>query len=699
MLQRSLSQVSGSPLGSIRHFGILLGPSLSIGLLLCATNTLAKPVQPPLDFPIAMTFGAFEKLKENTPAFNNRLDEQQPFPFIHLARANAAAAKNIHQRWPDKVVTVQESYGGIRTADYGLVWPGHLLYQPGTVITQAIGTEDTTIVVENAALLVKNNQRLQQISQKVPFALILYPLGTDGKPDWSRAEHLILEAVDGQKLTVQRGQWGSKPQSFAAGKAVIAAHIMFWQQQWQLNFSLHGPRGGANQLTAAEWFAHYVADRLAQNDANGVEFDVARWTWGNPEGNPMDADNDRVADYGYLDGVNSFGLGGQVFFRELRHLLGPDKIIQADSNDAQFGIRGWQYLNGVQLESFPAANDFSRFSQAFQHLRLWAENAQALPRISYPFSKTPTTLYANAHTFDGNNTDNRFRIGLAAACLTGMPHPFASLSNINFDPANAALGTEKHEVTFGVFTWEEYSGGDLHNWHWLGRPISEAQQDLSNLGAIDWLAKANWQWAVAEGFTATPSQLAKHYAANVTRTPANTVLEKLIFGVKLTPSKVLHDLVGGQTYTLEFNARGDDTWHSNGQTFAQVPRMIAISGAVGTGQRKHPLSVLVDSHWHHYRLSFIADGTSAATFGIAEQVGNTEISNIKLFQGSAERWTREFANGMVLLNMTQTPWQTHVRKDYYRHLKGGQNPGINTGQAVTDELTVPPQDAVFLVKR
>jgi len=673
--------------------------AVAIGLLLYAADTLAKPVQPPADFPIAMTFGSFEKLKENTAAFDKRLDEQQPFPFIHLARANAAAAKIIHQRWPDKVVTVQESYGGIRTPDYGLVWPGHLLYQPGTLITQAIGTQDTTIVVDDATLLVKNNQRLQRISQKVPFALILYPLTADGKPDWSRAEHLVLNTVDGQKLTVQRGQWGSKPQSFAAGKAVVAAHMMYWQQQWQLNFSLHGPRGGANQLTAAEWFARYVADRLAQNDANGVEFDVARWTWGNTENNPMDADNDRVADYGYLDGVNSFGLGGQVFFRELRRLLGPDKIIQADSNDAQFGIRGWQYLNGVQLEAFPAANDFNRFPQAFMHLRLWAENAQALPRISYPFTKTPTTLFANVRTLDGNNTDNRFRIGLAAACLTGMPHPFANLSNINFDPANAVLDTGKHEVAFGVFAWDEYNGGDLHNWHWLGRPISTAQQDLSNLDTTDWLAKADWQWSVAEGFKATSSQIAKNHLANVTRTPANTVLEKLIFGVKLTPSSGLNGLVAGQSYTLEFDAKGDDTWHSNGQTFAQVPRMIAISGAVNTGLRKHPLSVLVDSHLRHYRLSFIADGSPAAIFGIAEQVGATEIGNIKLFQGSAERWSREFENGMVLLNMTQTPWQTHVRKNYYRHLKGGQNPGINSGQAVADELAIPPQDAVFLVKR
>ena len=35
---------------------------------------------------------------------------------------------------------------------------------------------------------------------------------------------------------------------------------------------------------------------------------------------------------GYIDGVNSFGLGGQILFGELRRLLGPDKLLQVDSN-------------------------------------------------------------------------------------------------------------------------------------------------------------------------------------------------------------------------------------------------------------------------------------------------------------------------------------------------------------------------------
>ncbi len=72
------------------------------------------------------------------------------------------------------------------------------------------------------------------------------------------------------------------------------------------------------------------------------------------------------------------------------------------------------------------------------------ENAEVLlPRISYPFTKTPTTLYAKAYLPDRKLTDFRFRIGLAAATLVGMPHPFASLYNIKFDPANPVAGIKE----------------------------------------------------------------------------------------------------------------------------------------------------------------------------------------------------------------------------------------------------------------
>lgn len=676
---------------------------LALATALLAEAAYAKPVAMPADYPIAMTFRAFDDLKLGSEAYSRRLDEHSPYAWIHAARPYEAAAV-IHRRWPNKIVTLQEAYGGVSPNEYDQVWPGHLLYQPGTLLKRALSPDDSEIVVENRDAIARNNKMLTKLNRKHPVAAIVYALDASGKPDWSQAEHVIVESMHGAKFSIKRGQWGSKPLAFKAGRAVMAMHMMFWMRQWQVNFSLHSPKGGAGLLTGAEWYARHIARKLTATDADGVEFDVARWTWGYPEEHPMDANNDRIADYGYIDGVNSFGLGGQVFFRELRKQVGADKIIQADSNDALGGVRGWQYLNGVQMESFPDNNHFERFSPAFTHFRLWTENAEATPKLSYAFTKAPTTVFSKARKPDGGKTDFRFRVGLAAATLTGMPHPFASLKHIKFDPANIRGGKGDDDgednQQMGVFVWDEYHGGDLNDWHWLGRPVAAAQQDLSGLAAADLLAHAVWQWRDTPGFTAGHSQTPGGFATQVQAIPAGILPETMWFGVQLTakPGSV-PALQAHRQYTLEFEARGDDVWHYGEQTYTRVPRMVAISGAVEAGKKRVPITALVDATWRKYRISFTANGSSAPAFGVAEQTGATELRNIRLYAGGAERWSREFEKGLVLLNMTDEPWRVPVKKGGYRRLKGAQAPEINTGQVIENDITVPAQDAVFLTKR
>jgi hypothetical protein len=650
-------------------------------------------------FPIPMTFRAFDRMQPKNEEFKKILQEQEPYSWIH-APGFGDKVKAIHSRWPKKVITLQYGYGGITGDYFSSVWPGHLLYKVGTIITQNINPKDNLIQVQDFTQIAKNNLKVKQTNKFFPFSLILYALDNSGKPDWSQSEHIIINELINGKLSVSRGQWGSKPLSFKAGKAVVAAHMMFWTKQWQLNFSLQSPRGGAGNLTAQEWFAKEITQKINDANADGIEFDVGRWTWGAPENNPMDIDNNLVPDYGYIDGVNSFGLGGQLFFRELRKLLGPNKIIQADSNGAMFGVRGWRYLNGVQLESFPTNNDFNRFSEAFLHLRLWAENAEGLPHASYPFSKTPTTVFANSRLSNGSKTDFRFRVGLASACLVGMPHPFANLYDINFDPENPKQ-TQKETGQMGVFKWEEYFGGDLNNWHWLGSPLNEAIQDLGDLDKSDLLAKSNWQWATDNGFKVQHSDKERIYSANVAQIPNNILPEKTWNAARLEiKNEGLARLEPGRQYTVEFDARGDDSWKSAGQTFDRVPRMIVINGATATKNDK-PMSVLVDATWRTYRISFTADATARPTpvFGVSEQIGTTEIRNIKLFAGGAERWSREFEKGLVLLNMTERPWKVAVKNNAYKRLKGTQAPEINTGELIGNEVTVPARDALFLVKR
>jgi hypothetical protein len=320
-----------------------------------------------------------------------------------------------------------------------------------------------------------------------------------------------------------------------------------------------------------------------------------------------------------------------------------------------------------------------------------------MPQFSYGFTKAPTTVFSKIRLSNGSRCDFRFRVGLAADCLVGMPHPYASVGDVAVDPATPRRNGTKE--AFGLYDWDEYHGGDLNNRAWLGRPLAPARQHLDDLVPTDLLAGVSWQWKTAKGFEATCEQGAESGTATVKRIPEGALPADLIFGVQFEPTARL-SLKPQQEYTLEFEVRGDDTWRYAGQIFERVPRMVAIKG-ITPAQRsgEASASVLAGADWYSCRLSLITPDKPNGTLalGVSEQIGRTEIKNLRLYQGGCERWQRDFEHGKVLLNMTRRPWTLKVGSGY-RRLKGIQCPEVNNGAKVNEVIEVPAWDAVFLVR-
>ncbi len=673
----------------------------------------ARPFSMEDNPPPTMTAFAFNDIKGESVADTNYpaiLAGHEQVDFLHSVRPSLFQA--VREAYPEKIFIDQKGWGSTAGIDEDTVWPGHCLLKVGTTVTNdcAAVTNDTVLYLEDYTRIASSQDKIDNASDSAQYA-VLFALDENGKADWSRSEHVKLLTVDTDagSVTVQRGVQGSVPQAYTAGRVALARHMMFWTNQWQFNLSLHGPRGGPLNMTAAEWFAFQIAQRVFAADADGVEFDVARWQWGYPKSNAMDCDNDLVADYGYIDGINSFGLGAQVMLRELRKRLGPDRIIQMDSGNPLNGQRGWKYVNGVQLESFPSANKFHRFSQTMLHLRRWIERVEHPNAFSYPFTKTPTTLYGNACDTDGSPVDWRFRIGFATALITGMPHPFASLTDINFDPENPEENEVEEVADKGYYEWDEYEGGDLGDWKWLGPPLGEAVQVDTLVETSNLLGQVEWQWKTEAGFSADVSDSGGTYEAVIHAIPSNTitwessyypdseVVRAFWFGVRLDATNGMPSLEPGQEYTLEFEARGNDAWSVEGDVFEKVPRALTINGIV-ENKNNSPTAVSLDPEWTAYRLSLIAHSNSAPllSFGFSEQIGDAAIRNIRLYRGSQERYVRSFRNGRVYLNMTLEPWRVYLGTEAVQRLSGSQIPELNNGEVVNGWLTVPSWDAAFL---
>ena len=708
----NVTHVAGASVAAIGLPGglaINAGGFLSNGFVTVVTSA-AAPLALSSEYPISMTYHG------PTPGTNAVADELLKYePVEIMGGVSDGLWNDVRSAFTNKLVLKQDAWGGTVTIGLARAWPGHWLLKTGTKLSADCTEADTVLHVQDYTRLATSQTPVTRDLNNNNAYLLMYGLDADGQPDWSRAEHIKITAVDTANgtITVERAQQGSSALSFASGQAVIARHMLFWYNnpggQWQLNFSLQCPRGGPLNLTAAEWFAREIKMAIDESGADGVEFDVARWQWGTLGNNPMDCDNNLVTDYGYIDGVQSFGLGGQVFVKELRRLLGPGKIIQMDSNDANGQQRGWQYVNGCQMESFPNANHFESFSEAFLHLRQYRDNITSLPDFSYAYVKTPTSTFENLYGPGGENLDWHFRVGFAADLLTGMPSPFTSIADANFNPGDPGTNTDATASTGDIFKWDEYFGGDLNDWKWLGIPTGAAVQVLDNLGGSNLFSQAVWTWKTETNFTAACASSNGTYSAGITALasvtnilPINStdcfsgtgIPKNLAYGTRLEITAGFPAIETNREYTLEFEACGNDHWDYAGQSFDKVPRMIRILHP----QSDTSTTVLVNSNWCFYRLSILARTNSPLfAFGMSEQVGSASLRNVRLFEGGAERWARAFTNGIVLLNMTRQPWQ-HEMGQAYRRLSGTQSANINNGQRVPPTVTVPSWDALFLVR-
>lgn len=724
--------------------------------------------------------------------------QQTVIRFIHGSLAKSVTEDQQNQimaaAGDTKIVTIQEAWGGVGEEDIWdntttKVWPGHVLYRVATRLTptknpNAGDTATTTFVVDDAKKLfnpvIKAPDTIQTALDRenggpLAYYLTIYKVQT-GVPNWNQAEYVKLTAIDlaTNTITVSRAQFGTTARPYStAGSANgnevrVVAPMKFWDGQWQLNFSFACPKNSAGQ-SAAIWYARLIQDKVfsAYNPsrtngagADGVEHDVARWTWGNTRpGQNMDCNNDKIEDFGFIDGINSFGLGGQAYLQELRRLL-PNHIIQMDSTNPATGQRGYKYPNGIQMECFPNANQFQQFSTAFQHIRSWHLLGEQPSNISYPFTKTPTTVFANVYTNDlsGNatvKTDWRFRVGLASATLLKMPHPFSSITGLDFDPdypLDTSGATSTSSAFKGTFNWDEYHGGDLNQGSWLGIAMGPLVQDFSDLDfTTNLTSTGTWYWSVdtAAGYTANTTVSGNTFTANVTGFTSDFKDEEAkarYFRVQLKTTASV-PLAVGSYYTLQFGAQGRDTWTetSGNSTWSSVPGFIAIRGIDPDydpdGTKTNPTGVLVTNNpnFTSFNISVMAGedpnhpGTPYAlmpAFGVSEQVGTTSIRNIKLYKGSAEHYARKYQNGLILLNMSANDWivpidsagkltlknSNNVTFSWdggkastfaeYRHLNGtqcrteiredGSQISVNDGSVVGTTILVPRHDAVFL---
>ena len=564
-------------------------------------------------------------------------------------------------------------------ADLRAYSAGHWLYFNGAqVLTDVAATSvDTTIRVSDAALF---NLSPYFTNRSIPDDIGLCALGSDGKPDWSRAEQVRLKAIDPKAgtITVERGQYGSTPLAFAGGKAYAAAHVAWnWGENntlWQYNMSTACPRD-AQGRNAGEVWADELASAIRPGGAidyvDGLEFDVPfrMPTVPAKSRRQADCDADGQADGGIVGGKPVFAIGYDLFLRRLREAL-PDRLILADVGDKK-EQRSPDLLNGVETEGWPQLKDleFTQWSAGLNRQFFWLSRARP-PIFCYgllKFEKDAPPL-------------STVRLALAGPLLVG-----------------SAIGEFYAPPKESTGIWDELVGGAMAKRGWLGRAKGPARHlalksaDLLN-GAGNppsnalppMISSDDARVAVKDGVLTAEGQSAD--------------APSLSFRIKGLSHPVGGDLVVGLT------ASATPLAGNPAATYREIA-VAAVAPGETPPEKPAPPASPVDGA--PFTASFYQRNAPAGPFDLVigiEGGAPVSISRITVHAGP-DLCVREFANGAILVNPSNAEGEFDLTRLFpggaFRRLTAtaAQDPAANTGQPSGDVVRLAPLDALFLARQ
>jgi len=152
--------------------------------------------------------------------------------------------------------------------------------------------------------------------------------------------------------------------------------------------------------------------------------------------------------------------------------------------------------------------------------------------------------------------------------------------------------------------------------------------------------------------------------------------------------------VTGETYVIEFDWRVLDTLddHLEVEIENAGGDKYSVRGVVtgDSGRARFPITIqTAGSH----RLRFVL-----------QSGGRIAIDNVRVTQGGAGPWRRDFEHGVVLINPIKKPYTFNATelagafgRTNLRRILGTQDPAVNNGQAVGGSLTLADEDAIILL--
>lgn len=443
-------------------------------------------------------------------------------------------------------------------------------------------------------------------------------------------------------------------------------------------------RDANGRFTVAEGLADLVDNAvLASGQWDGVFFDVYchTITWAQTPTAQIDYVR---AGYPTLAAFNlAWQAGTDTLADRLRRIAGPSRILVGNcAASAHLGV-----FNGWMRENFP-----------YQGGGTWYENMLADPHgyfaderdfVAPPHNYLFSAISGGAGSQYSSDNARRVRFGLASASL-GEGFGVFGPSDRN------VLTAPYHQWWYDEYSVDLATGRsatDLAHTGWLGIATSPAYQMIWAGTSPDACSNPDFETSVSNGWSfgqfapaaATITRDASTAAvgqasAHVSITAASTV----DWHVNLTSAGTL-PVTPGVSYSVTFWAK------------ASPPRTLPVVATKQGGGNVASRNVALTDTWQQFQIVLqpTAATNAALEFFMGTQAGDVWFDDVHFQQGATNLYRRDFANGIVLVNPSDTPLQVPLTGSWKR-IRGLVDPTTNDGATVTS-VTVNPSDALFLI--
>ena len=620
-------------------------------------------------------------------------------------RAKAEQFKRLH---PDKMVLLYENTGGSDPGMFaGGTWAGYYLMMNRTTAQSPVSASETSIPVSNPAAFSVGDT-----------AVMWSP--TDSDP-YANSEFVRIKAINGFTLVVARNLFSTGAQAYATPPMIAATTTGPSYPNPVYNMSDVAPVNPANGERANQWMAQNMINDFASSNSDaptldGVEFDTASWT--PPANNTngavknFDCNGDGIIDYCNENSgatqVNSYGVGYDSFVQAVKQGL---TVYDTDSNrppkmvlaDGELGLRSLGSANGAEFESFPSWDNYAYSSAALDTLDAWQnQDTAAGDHLSYAFTKDISPLYPQVSALNphgcitpaegGTCRNGGNRYGMAAALISGAASAYNNEDNFTYTQA------WDEEATIDQATTGLAPG-------YLGQPLGPPVRSVRYGGTANMTVNPTFTLDLSNVSSAngvlgalTISRDVSTAAPDKGHTSLKAVVSALQPNPSLTDNHVSSALSGPVTpgeYTVDFWAKAAST--TAGPQALNIG--VSMDGVTGA-----PQMVMATNNWEHYYLQLNATTTApknhAVKFFLGTQIGSYWLDAVHVHRGAAGIITREFTNGIVVLNDSFSPQiNVPLPGGPYHHINGVQDRSVNDGTEVGSRLpSIAAKDGEILLR-